>query len=376
MKYFIALFILTSMSVVCQSQTNNIKAEIKYLCTIVNGSESAAKEYLFANPEQVQTDSKNNIYINEYHGTEIRKYSSEGRYLAAFGRPGDGPGEFRCIISNDLKYDKLLVYDIAGKITEYSSKKKFLSKYIMDNLPQQLWQYPGSRILAKEFEDDTSIKNIFHIYADKMKKRITEFGHPSIFFDLNSPVYLHERSQLNVLVLDNGCVFTTKYYYDGNLYKFNPNLAWNVQKFRRPGYDYKPYRVISPLVKGANYVNIWFFQDRKTNKQIGIQPGAISIGLLLYENKYILNFICQNMKHYLPEKDITEFGVEVFDKNGNYLGYCKLENDNITDKGIMAKAACIDKDDCLYMIGYDSISPKSKVEVLKVKKYKLRITMD
>lgn len=57
-------------------------------------------------------DSRGLIYLRGYFSTEIKVYSSEGKYLATIGREGEGPGEFRGVMGLAVDAsDSLFVFD-------------------------------------------------------------------------------------------------------------------------------------------------------------------------------------------------------------------------------------------------------------------------
>lgn len=370
MKCLLVALLVVFAPVLSYTQTKIIKAELKYLYTLVNKDEMMKKEYLFAKPDEIKFDSKNNVYVNDYNGTEIRKYSKTGKYIAAIGRAGDGPGEFRTIVSYDIKNDKLLIYGSADRLTEYTAGNKMMRTITSVYCSMyQLWLYPDNKILSKKFDDNTAEKNIFHIYNNNMKEEITSFGHPSVFFDIKNPVYLHERSMLNVLVLENGDVFVNKCYYDGKLYKFDSKSNWKHTVFNRPEYKYKSYRFLTTASLNDFNLNKRMFQEDRTNKQVGVVIYTVSAGLVLYDNKYILNFVIQKLNNTQGAEDKSELGLEVFEKSGKYIGYCKIDETNNIDKNINTKVF-IDNENSIYMREWDF---SKKGGSIKVKKYKLSI---
>jgi len=56
----------------------------------------------FNSPNDVALDSSGNIYVLDAANQRIQKFSQEGKYIATFGRKGQGPGEFNYPSSLDV----------------------------------------------------------------------------------------------------------------------------------------------------------------------------------------------------------------------------------------------------------------------------------
>jgi len=347
-------------------QSNKNIVELKYLYTLVNGDNQNTKEYLFKKPTDVKIDGYNNIYVTEYHGSNIFKYTKDGQYLSTLGRVGNGPGEFNEIRTYDIFQNKIIVCGSANNLTEYSTDCKLLRTIPLSSdtyYMRQICNYTSNKYLIMKFRDNTAVENIFYIYDNKLEKQITSFGHPSIMFDTNSPIYQNERSALNILVLANGDVVIAKQYYDGKIYCYDHNNNWK-HKVYSSNKEYRNYRILSPDEIGEErYNNLRRFYDNKTNKQIGILLRTLSVGLLRYENRYILNFVVQCNNSNLE----AELGIEVYSIKCEYLGYYRINNTNIISKGIRTKVFCIDNDNCVL------IHDNSPSGIPQIKKFKLNI---
>ncbi len=79
----------------------NPEVSIKLIRTI--GDVDTEDENLaFDSPSDIAMDSSGNIYILDSGNQRIQKFSPEGKYLATFGRKGQGPGEFTSPSSLDI----------------------------------------------------------------------------------------------------------------------------------------------------------------------------------------------------------------------------------------------------------------------------------
>lgn len=52
-------------------------------------------EYMFGRVRSLAVGPDGSIYVFDSHAMELRKYASDGTYVATFGREGGGPGEYR-----------------------------------------------------------------------------------------------------------------------------------------------------------------------------------------------------------------------------------------------------------------------------------------
>ena len=74
--------------------------------------ESEDENYLLFRVSDVNLDSGGNIYIVDAENFRIQKYDPEGKYLATYGRKGQGPGEFGFPRTIDLDSDgNMYIYD-------------------------------------------------------------------------------------------------------------------------------------------------------------------------------------------------------------------------------------------------------------------------
>jgi len=79
----------------------NPELSIEYVKNIGN-IESLDENVLFYMPADIAFDSKDNIYILDSGNHRIQKFDANGKYLATFGRQGEGPGEFQYPMSLDI----------------------------------------------------------------------------------------------------------------------------------------------------------------------------------------------------------------------------------------------------------------------------------
>ncbi|KPK95925.1 hypothetical protein AMJ80_02860 [bacterium SM23_31] len=96
------------------------------------GSNETDENYWFFKPCDTAVDSEGNLYVLEWGTYRIQKYDPEGKFLATFGRKGQGPGEFQNPTDIDAYSDcnvyirdsiKIIILDARGKeINDFLTK--------------------------------------------------------------------------------------------------------------------------------------------------------------------------------------------------------------------------------------------------------------
>lgn len=49
----------------------------------------------FATVTSIAVDKEGNVFVADFYNHRIQKFTSDGTFLAAFGKEGTGPGEFQ-----------------------------------------------------------------------------------------------------------------------------------------------------------------------------------------------------------------------------------------------------------------------------------------
>ncbi|MEW5901840.1 MAG: NHL repeat-containing protein, partial [Acidobacteriota bacterium] len=171
---------------------NNPKIAIQLVRTI--GDMNTDDENLAFNmPGDMALDDAGNIYILDSGNHRIQKFSPEGKYLATFGRRGQGPGEFSFPRSFDLDTKGLIyVLDDAQKriqvLTPEGKDQKIIptTKLNLDRIRRLSSGYFVAKSYARfglpgEPKDKTQPKLVKLLDADF--NVIREFGKPFDFGD-------------------------------------------------------------------------------------------------------------------------------------------------------------------------------------------------
>ncbi len=117
-------------TVVVRTQSGSVWGDTSRLVPEVTiGELEGADEYMFGRIASLAVAPDGSIYVFDSHAKALRKYAPDGTYLATFGRPGGGPGEYRrpdgglAVLSDG----RVLLRDPANaRITVYSAEGKTL----------------------------------------------------------------------------------------------------------------------------------------------------------------------------------------------------------------------------------------------------------
>jgi DNA-binding beta-propeller fold protein YncE len=88
----------------------------------------------FDSPRGVAADASGNLYIADLGNARVQKFSAEGDFLVAFGKPGTGEGELRA--PNGITVDS------AGNIYVADAHNHRLTKFKADGTFEKLWSGP------------------------------------------------------------------------------------------------------------------------------------------------------------------------------------------------------------------------------------------
>ena len=145
------IFVVLVWSAYCKSQKSNANVEVidgvefihntetpMYPNTTVtfvedlsiSGEDNDGNIILF-NPRLSLVDDDENIYITDYQDQDIKIFDPSGKYIKTIGAKGDGPGEFRGILSVAVTEEgKLVVLDGAARRTSFfDSSGQFLRSF-------------------------------------------------------------------------------------------------------------------------------------------------------------------------------------------------------------------------------------------------------
>lgn len=117
-------------------QPDDPNERIRVTTVAVFGDESGPPEALLTAPFGIVSDSKGFVYILDLQQAVIKKFSSDGTWLANFSSPGKAPGELSSPRGLFLAADSILIVqeDMQRNTSRFTTSGRFLDRSNMDLL--------------------------------------------------------------------------------------------------------------------------------------------------------------------------------------------------------------------------------------------------
>jgi len=178
--------------VVSNQKIPELKMRIVFKEELSIGDVEGDENYMFGESVNFNTDEDGNFYVADYDAHRILKYDSEGKYLLAFGREGQGPGEFQSLsVPRFDKNNNLYITDARNRrISFFDKDGKYLKQIRMTEIHINPFINSKGLILANKFdtseEGNTQKRTIIYgLFDDKFNlvvelyKDETEFPLPT-----------------------------------------------------------------------------------------------------------------------------------------------------------------------------------------------------
>ena len=305
---------------------------------IIGDDEEAPSEYLFYYPEIVRTDSRGNIYIKDARRADVRVFDANGRYVTTVGKRGKGPGELREVFGMHVDGDdRVIVADrTSRRLTIFTDMgKSFTTKSLEEDgrtiMPDPILSLDSSLVLkyVKLFANPNggprSIKDdrVLHTH-DTDFNRLETFAQLDDIYDLDDPflnAYSDSPRGMNVATNGTDTIVLAPTVYGGYIYRYTrSNDKWVMEKLKGGPV---PTRAFIPVSQ----------KDIEENQDI--KRGSISTsgyrarilsrsgGVAVLSTGAILHFPVRT-----PLKQDFEPRAELFNQNGDLVGYGQLQFDN------------------------------------------------
>lgn len=324
--FFASLLLLSSVKVFAQENASPFNAELSEVLTI-GDDESAPREYLFGRIVGVRTDADGNIYVADQKTMNVRVFGPGGDYLRTIGTRGRGPGEFSHITSMHVdRQNRLVVADnMNSRFTWFAPDGEVIDTRIYNNSelqwPRQIGQVSSGKYLL--LYRSMRGTDLFHVIpsapgGERLQSPLTSFGPLSMFPSSDEP-FARQSAALRPGQFwqagSNTFVFAPG-LYDGRLFEYQrADSGWRAVDTLS---GWLPERgAFTPLDDPSG-------DDHATTFHSGGQdiPGVIhtiSAGVFVTDTGHIAHFLVSQ------GEDSAEFGVQVFDSAGQFLGFDVLE---------------------------------------------------
>ncbi len=191
----------------------------------------------FNMPSDIVLDDAGSIYILDAGNCRIQKFDSEGKFLASFGREGQGPGEFQSPTSLDIDAGgNLIVADRRSRKIQIFSKEGGLLKTItMTKTPLSNVYALSSGLMAtigtlgydNEGKDKEPLPKLIRL-LDSEGNIQKEFGE---MFDYKHRMLNQRGNVFNFVVDADDCIYLT-FSNQNRIEKYSPEgkLLWKADR--------------------------------------------------------------------------------------------------------------------------------------------------
>jgi hypothetical protein len=108
---FITAFSIGQVSHIELYDTGKVRFDQDYILD----DNTLPEDHFFETPSTITCDPEGNIYVVDSGAKNIKKFSPKGKFLKAFGREGQGPGEFGGVYYSAFARDRLVVWDSGNR---------------------------------------------------------------------------------------------------------------------------------------------------------------------------------------------------------------------------------------------------------------------
>lgn len=197
---------------------------------------------LLRNPQSIDTDSLNNIYVADTDNNRVQKFDSSGNFVLAFGTQGSADGEFYepRSISTDSE-DNLYVADKNNaKIKKFDSSGNFLSSFGesgFDNgqftsLVSATVDSQGNIYTLENFDNSGIYMNRVQKFNSNGDFLLSWNDENSNDLDFDHPISIKTDNNNDIYILSDGTYHIQKYNPQGTYIK-----GWVYYNYEAPGDD-------------------------------------------------------------------------------------------------------------------------------------------
>lgn len=316
---------------------------------LLGGDESASHEYLFGAPRFIVTDAQGRIYVADQAVMNIRVYDDSGHYIRTLGERGRGPMEFQSFRGLAINQEQeLIALDRTNaRITRFSTEGQLLSTH-----PRQRWASAvirpfrdGFLFLSHQTSDPGEVDHLFQIYGPAFEQPTVTFGSTDQIADPYNKIETSKlTSEPGSFIFTEGGLLYAPSLYEGKLYLYT-----------EAGGQWALTSTIDGLVEKRAYTEVkkpMIYENADlVIRYAGIEKGARlhnrSRGLFRLQDGRIVHFT------FVEFGRQRYFGVEVFDGDGQLVGYGAIKKIPLTAQGIanlFLEIAWKDEQDRFYVI--------------------------
>lgn len=293
---------------------------------VIGDDPAASVDNLFRDPTGVVTDHRGNIYVTDRDSYSIRVFNETGTFLRRIGRNGKGPGEFLDISTFAIADNRLVVFDgVSQRFTEMSLEGEVINTAnarLNDNeyiSVQGITAEADSAYLLAAHSMRQLNGHLFHRFNPDFSYAGDSMVRPEELWDMEQEFLRTQARSRNFSMWSRGdhMVVARELYQSRSLLYRWSGKEW--QQTVLSGFEpaLPSYRLFDPARPSeAPSPKVTYsgpegqFVARIFNRSLGI----------FIQDDLILHFFM-----HTTEADEAEFGADLFNLEGNYLGYNKVD---------------------------------------------------
>ncbi len=160
----------------------------------------------FNQPSEVAVDGKGRIYVLDGANSKVKIFNKSGKFILAFGQPGNGNGEFNNPVGMDIdEHSNIYIADTGNRRIQIFNKKGIFQKKI-DLLPRNVRPVDVKIMNTPDhlYVSDARNHKIIHIENDKVKQSWGNYGELLGEFMFPGMLATDQETDLYVVDILNG----------------------------------------------------------------------------------------------------------------------------------------------------------------------------
>lgn len=275
-------------------------------------------------PRDITVDNEDRVYILDQEQNIIQQFDQDGNFIRKVGNEGRGPGEFDDLYN--IFADSVLIGHSRANQTfnKYSLEGDFLTSYPVKGVSGNTKMFRiGDQFLLFHMNYSAELEDFYglHIYNQQFEQVGESLLHASeIYPDFNKELsYQVFGSFANIHFIDETRFLIAPATYSGQVFEYtlnDENGQWEQTKTINGVNIDLPYERLSDT-DGADMM----FMSVELNEPMAFRIHGKSMFLTQLKDGRFVHFVQKD------EGDKRQYGIELYTKDLDYLGYAVLKTD-------------------------------------------------
>jgi len=302
-----------------------VRIEYQELKLLFSFPDEQKDKILIAFPSEMEMDEERNIYIADYHGNTVLKYSPDGKLLKEIGGEGQGPGEF--IHPFSLCYDngKLYITDVINsRLQIFDKTGNYLSSFKIITFPGSI-AYAQDELFGITISRFSNEEEYLIFVYNKKGRLLRKFGK---YLDL-VPNLSPFVSKALIKIFRNRVYVLYHYYPILKIFDLNGKLLQkidfnqlNYKKLVPNNYDWSKLKIGQMKISTT-----WLFRAFDVTEE-GIFLGLYDKDIIIDQYDYNGKFK-QRFQRAHKEEDFYLFDFRIFKQNESEFKFYILNSEGI-----------------------------------------------